>query len=113
MDGFAPNARRHSPSEITTTGSTFGRSSASVYARPMRGRTPSTSNMLEVAKIAFTRSGRVPSLTFTAWLLYAAMSVYDLDRSRSSRYSGGETQNLSKPSVGNWLVMNTRRSEFG
>jgi hypothetical protein len=26
--------------------------------------------------------------------------------SRYSKYSGGDTQNFSKPSVGNWLVMN-------
>jgi hypothetical protein len=85
----------------------------SVDALPSRGRTPSTSNMLPVVNTAFTRSGREPSLTFTAPLRYAAMSVYDTERSRKSKYSGGEIQNLSKPNVGNWLVMNISRSAPG
>jgi hypothetical protein len=34
-------------------------------------------------------------------------------RSLNSRYSGGETQNLSKPSVGNCDVMNISRSGWG
>jgi hypothetical protein len=34
-------------------------------------------------------------------------------RSRNSMNSGTETQNWSKPRVGNWLVMKTRRSGSG
>jgi hypothetical protein len=56
--------------------------------------------MFAVAITALTRSGS-DLLMFTACVVQAATSAYDFDRSRHSRYSGGETQNLSKPSFGN------------
>src|SRR5678815_3700952 len=105
IDASDPNVRRQIASDSTTTGSAFGRSCSGVNGVPSRGRTPRTSNMFAVTNTALTRSGWDPSLTLTGFSRYAAMSLYDFERSRSSRYSGGDTQNLSKPSDGNWLVI--------
>ncbi len=66
MPGSPAKPRDHSSCESTATGSEFGRSSASENARPPDMRARSTPNMLAVTNAAFTRSGRVPSLRFTA-----------------------------------------------
>src|SRR5215208_576205 len=112
--GSPLNARCHSSCESRPTSGAFGRLSSSESERPRSGATPSALSRGAVTSPVVTRIGSVPaSPRFDAWMLYAPTSSNARFRSRNSKYSGGEIQNLSYPSVGNWLVMNMSRSGSG
>ncbi len=100
--GSPPNARCHSPWEITTTLASVT-SSSRPKVRPMVGLTPSVVKNSAVTAAAVTRTGASEPAILTRLVRHAPIDSNDRARSCSSRYSGGETQNSSNSSVGNWL----------
>ncbi len=98
-----PNALCHRPYDSTSTPGPFGSDSSAVYVRPYSGATPSASNRSAVAIADVTRIGASPPPMLNWPVRYPPIAAYARLRSFSSRYSGGEIQNLSNPSVGNWL----------
>jgi hypothetical protein len=99
--GSAPNTRCHRPWEITATAGPFGMSSSVVNGRPRTGATPSAVKNSALTTADVTRTGFSAPATLTRPVRHAPMALKERARSWSSRYSGGEIQNSSKPIVGN------------
>ena len=99
--GSAANADSHSSLESTTVGPAFGSVSSGENVRPRRGCTPSAVKKLAETCAAVSREGFPSASMFSAPTVYAPTAEKERLRSRNSRNSGGETQNWSKPMVGN------------
>lgn len=81
--------------------------------RPCCGAIANTRSSSSVTLAARTRRGRSPVVMFTSPVANAPTSENDWFISWSSKNSGGDTQNWSKPIDGNRLVMNISWPAFG
>ena len=112
MFGFPANVCCHISQDRIVTRCAPGTESASVNHRPMRGPTPSVGRKPGVRTPTVGRIGGVVS-TLNSAARYAPRLLNDWLFFSSSRTSGMDIQNWSKPRLGNVVVTYSSCSAFG